>query len=164
MGRLCRHVIAPTLLIVGGRDEDVLELNRRALALLNCPKELVVVPGATHLFEEPGALEQVARLAEQWFLRHLCASRAPDAQRDLSATTRSNRSMVTFPMTLNPCRNGTVKPFRTMLFAADLSKNSTEAFRMACSLATEKKTRLFVLHVEPNIRAKRAGSPSRAGR
>jgi len=64
-------VIAPTLLIVGGRDEDVHELNRRALTLLGCPKELVIVPGATHLFEEPGALEQVARLAEQWFLRHL---------------------------------------------------------------------------------------------
>jgi putative phosphoribosyl transferase len=64
-------VIAPTLLLVGGRDEQVLELNRQALALLRCPKELVVVPGATHLFEEPGALVEVAHLAEQWFLRHL---------------------------------------------------------------------------------------------
>jgi len=64
-------VIAPTLLIVGGRDEDVLELNRRALSLLCCPKELVTIPGATHLFEEPGALENVSRLAVGWFLRHL---------------------------------------------------------------------------------------------
>jgi putative phosphoribosyl transferase len=64
-------VIAPTLLIVGGRDEQVLELNRQALARLRCPKELVVVPGATHLFEEPGTLEEVARLAGQWLLRHL---------------------------------------------------------------------------------------------
>ncbi len=64
-------VIAPTLLIVGGRDEQVLELNCKALALLRCTKELVIVPGATHLFEEPGALEEVARLAGQWFLRHL---------------------------------------------------------------------------------------------
>jgi len=64
-------VAAPTLLLVGGRDEDVLELNRRALALLRCPKELVVIPGATHLFPEPGALEEVARLAARWFLRHL---------------------------------------------------------------------------------------------
>ena len=62
-------VVAPTLLIVGGHDEQILESNRLALALLPCRKRLVVVPGATHLFEEPGTLEQVARLAEQWFLR-----------------------------------------------------------------------------------------------
>ena len=64
-------VVAPTLLIVGELDEDVRELNRRALALLRCPKDLVVIPGATHLFEEPGALEDVARIAERWFLGHL---------------------------------------------------------------------------------------------
>ncbi len=64
-------VVAPTLLLVGGRDEQVLELNRQALAVLRCPRELVVIPGATHLFPEPGALEEVARLAERWFLRHL---------------------------------------------------------------------------------------------
>jgi putative phosphoribosyl transferase len=78
------EVTAPTLLIVGGRDEDVRELNRRALTLLRCPKELVIIPGATHLFEEQGALEQVARLAEQWFLRLLGA--APRARRDPSPT------------------------------------------------------------------------------
>jgi putative phosphoribosyl transferase len=66
-------VTAPTLFIVGGHDEQVLELNRRALALLRCPKQLAVVPGATHLFPEPGALEDVARLAAQWFLQHLGA-------------------------------------------------------------------------------------------
>ena len=65
------RVVAPTLLIVGGQDKEVHELNRQALQMLCCPKDLVVVPGATHLFEEPGALERVARLAEQWFLMHL---------------------------------------------------------------------------------------------
>ena len=63
------RVQAPTLLIVGGRDELVLELNRQALELIPAEKELVVVPGATHLFEEPGALEEVARLAADWFSR-----------------------------------------------------------------------------------------------
>lgn len=60
-------VSAPTLLIVGGDDPVVLDLNRRAQARLRCPNELVVVPGATHLFAEPGALERVAALAAGWF-------------------------------------------------------------------------------------------------
>jgi dienelactone hydrolase len=64
-------VIAPTRLIVGGADEPVLALNEEALARLQCEKELTIVPGATHLFEEPGTLEEVARLARQWFERHL---------------------------------------------------------------------------------------------
>jgi putative phosphoribosyl transferase len=64
-------VKAPTLLIVGGDDPQVLRLNRQALAALSCPKELVVVHGATHLFEEPGTLEEVARLAAAWFREHL---------------------------------------------------------------------------------------------
>lgn len=64
-------VKAPTLLIVGGNDDVVLELNDQALRLLRCPKELVVVPGATHLFEEPGALEKVAHLAREWFQHYL---------------------------------------------------------------------------------------------
>jgi putative phosphoribosyl transferase len=64
-------VAAPTLLLVGGHDEEVLELNRRALARLACPKELIVIPGATHLFPEPGALEEVAALATRWLVRHL---------------------------------------------------------------------------------------------
>ena len=67
-------VRAPTLLIVGGADEVVLELNRRALALLAAPAELRVVPGAGHLFEEPGALEEVAALARDWLARHLAES------------------------------------------------------------------------------------------
>ena len=62
---------APTLLIVGERDEVVLQLNEEACVQLRCKKELAVVPRATHLFEEPGALEEVARLAAAWFLRHL---------------------------------------------------------------------------------------------
>lgn len=65
------QVIAPTLLIVGGHDYPVIEMNQEALALLVCPKKLVIVPGATHLFEEPGTLEQVADLAERWFLKYL---------------------------------------------------------------------------------------------
>src|SRR4051812_38060306 len=64
-------VAAPTLLMVGGRDDVVLELNQKAFARLKGPKELKVVPGATHLFEEPGALDRVSQLAREWFERHL---------------------------------------------------------------------------------------------
>ncbi|NTW41079.1 MAG: phosphoribosyltransferase, partial [Cellulomonadaceae bacterium] len=64
-------VRAPTLLVVGGADTDVLELNRRALALLRCPRHLAVVAGATHLFEEPGALDEAAGLARDWFVDRL---------------------------------------------------------------------------------------------
>jgi alpha-beta hydrolase superfamily lysophospholipase len=64
-------VKAPTLLIVGGADTFVLELNQEAATRLQCPKRLAVVPGATHLFEEPGALDEVARLAADWFSQHL---------------------------------------------------------------------------------------------
>jgi dienelactone hydrolase len=68
-------VRAPTLLIVGGDDELVIDLNRQALQLLgSVHKDLVIVPGATHLFEEPGALDQVIRLATDWFLRHVALS------------------------------------------------------------------------------------------
>jgi putative phosphoribosyl transferase len=66
-------VRAPTLLIVGGRDEQVLELNHAAMALMTAQVHLEVVPEATHLFEEPGALEEVARLAADWFTRYLPA-------------------------------------------------------------------------------------------
>jgi len=65
------QVVAPTLLIVGGDDEVVVDLNREAYALLRCHRQLDIVPGATHLFSEPGVLEEVARLAEEWFLRYL---------------------------------------------------------------------------------------------
>ncbi|MFE3323843.1 phosphoribosyltransferase family protein [Streptomyces sp. NPDC059176] len=64
-------VRAPTLLVVGGRDTTVLDLNRQALTALRCESRLVVVPGATHLFEEPGALDEVAELARDWFTVHL---------------------------------------------------------------------------------------------
>lgn len=65
------RVMAPTLLIVGGNDDDVVVLNRQAYALLRCEKELRIVPAATHLFEEPGALDQVVSLAADWFKHHL---------------------------------------------------------------------------------------------
>jgi putative phosphoribosyl transferase len=73
-GRALGKVLAPTLLIVGGNDRQVLSLNERALDLLRCEKRLVVVPGATHLFEERGALEDVARHAADWFVRHFPAA------------------------------------------------------------------------------------------
>ncbi len=65
------HVQSPTLLIVGGNDDVVIELNRNAYAKLKGKKQLVIIPGATHLFEEPGTLEEVARLAREWFKQYL---------------------------------------------------------------------------------------------
>jgi dienelactone hydrolase len=72
-GDLLSRVQAPTLLIVGGEDRAVIEMNRDAYAQLTCKKKLEIVPGATHLFEEPGALEAVARLAGDWLVEHLAA-------------------------------------------------------------------------------------------
>lgn len=68
------HVVAPTLLIVGSLDTVVLDLNREARTQMRCETSLEVVPGATHLFEEPGTLDQVATLARQWFVRHFQAA------------------------------------------------------------------------------------------
>jgi putative phosphoribosyl transferase len=65
------RVVAPTLLIVGGEDEPVIDMNREAIEQIRAEKKLEVVPGATHLFEEPGKLEEVARLAAGWFARYL---------------------------------------------------------------------------------------------
>lgn len=70
-GGALSRVAAPTLLIVGGHDEEVLALNRLAYEQITAEKQLAVVPGATHLFEEPGTLEEAARLAAEWFARHL---------------------------------------------------------------------------------------------
>jgi pimeloyl-ACP methyl ester carboxylesterase len=70
-GPVLAEVTAPTLLIVGSHDEDVLDLNRRALAAMVCQRELAVVEGAGHLFEEPGALEAVVDLARRWFAARL---------------------------------------------------------------------------------------------
>ena len=70
-GAALTRVQAPTLLIVGEHDDQVIQLNREAFAQLRCEKRLLIVPGATHLFEEPGALDEVARLARDWFQRHL---------------------------------------------------------------------------------------------
>ena len=73
-GGALSSVRSPTLLIVGGDDGPVIGMNREALAKLRCDKKLVIVPGATHLFREPGALEEVARLAADWFKRYLVAT------------------------------------------------------------------------------------------
>ncbi len=75
-GPALSRVQTPTLLIVGGNDAPVIELNREAMAHLRAETRLEIVPGATHLFEEPGALERVAALARDWFLRYLPASGA----------------------------------------------------------------------------------------
>jgi pimeloyl-ACP methyl ester carboxylesterase len=72
-GAALTRVRAATLLIVGENDGQVIELNRAALAELRCEKQLVIVPGATHLFEEPGTLDVVAQLARDWFEQHLIA-------------------------------------------------------------------------------------------
>lgn len=78
-------VRAPTLLIVGGDDVPVIGMNQEALSKMRCPeKKLVIVPGATHLFEEPGTLEEVARLAAEWFAEHL----TPVAQPRMRASAR----------------------------------------------------------------------------
>ena len=70
-------VKAPTLLIVGGNDPVVIDLNRRAMERMTAPLRLEIVPRATHLFEEPGTLEQVARLARDWFVEHLRSAGGP---------------------------------------------------------------------------------------
>ena len=88
-------VRVPTLLVVGGADEPVIPMNRQAMGRLAGHAELAVVPGATHLFEEPGALEEVARLAREWFVRHLrldpcsmsCSTRSPVAGAKASASS-----------------------------------------------------------------------------
>jgi pimeloyl-ACP methyl ester carboxylesterase len=88
-GAALSRVRAPTLLIVGGSDPVVVELNKQAFARLRCEKKLDIVAGATHLFEEPGALEEVARLAREWFLLHL----APPAADVAPARTREPEAL-----------------------------------------------------------------------
>ena len=75
-GPVLASVQAPTLLIVGGSDDVVIKLNREALSQLTCEKKLEIIPGATHLFEEPGTLEEVARLAREWFKQYLAPDRS----------------------------------------------------------------------------------------
>ena len=76
-GEALPRVQAPTLLIVGGNDDVVIELNEQARDQMRCEVKLEIVPGATHLFEEPGALEKVAKLASDWFLLHAAGSAGP---------------------------------------------------------------------------------------
>ncbi|MGZ3676567.1 MAG: dienelactone hydrolase family protein [Ktedonobacterales bacterium] len=84
-GPALSRVQAPTLLIVGSRDEPVIAMNQHALAQLQVEKRLEIVPGATHLFEEPGTLEQVARIARHWFTQYLGASTPGALHRPLHA-------------------------------------------------------------------------------
>jgi len=90
-GSALTRVRAPTLLIVGGNDVQVIALNRTALAQLHCEKQLVIVPGATHLFEEPGALDQVGLLARDWFERHLAREAVPTKEEEKSMAVKLNR-------------------------------------------------------------------------
>lgn len=76
-GAALERVLAPTLLIVGGEDNVVIDLNEQALEQLKCEKALKIIPGATHLFEEPGALEQVASIAADWFSHHFHPAARP---------------------------------------------------------------------------------------
>ena len=85
-GTALPRVQAPTLLIVGGRDEVVIQVNRKAFAQLACHKELKIIPGATHLFEEPGALEEVARQASDWFRRELQATESQQEESNARET------------------------------------------------------------------------------
>ncbi len=80
-GEALPRVAAPTLLIVGGEDQPVISMNRDAMAQMRAEKELEIVPGATHLFEEPGTLEEVARLAVEWFARYLASVPEADSAR-----------------------------------------------------------------------------------
>ncbi len=82
-GDALSHVKAPTLLIVGGKDKTVLDLNKKAASRMNCVHSLYIVPGATHLFEEPGALDVVATAAAEWFVIRMEAP-APHAVRNAS--------------------------------------------------------------------------------
>ena len=81
------EVRAPTLLIVGGKDDSVLQINRQAATRLVAPHWLEVIPGATHLFEEPGALDRVARLAAAWFLESFADPRASAEAAPASSVT-----------------------------------------------------------------------------
>jgi putative phosphoribosyl transferase len=110
-GEALPRVESPTLLIVGGHDEPVLELNREAMARMRAPVELAIVPGATHLFEEPGALDYVSRLAADWFGRHLPARVAcprvipvPEWPQFLATFGRAHRSWLA---TIERTRPGT---------------------------------------------------------
>ena len=76
-GAYLRRVTAPTLLLVGGSDGPVIGMNQEALVQLSCPKKLVIIPGASHLFEEPGTLEEVAKEALRWFQRYLHSGSSP---------------------------------------------------------------------------------------
>ena len=129
------RVRAPTLLIVGGRDETVLELNRQARARLRCESQLVVVPGATHLFEEPGSLETVAALATGWFLDHL----VPPVRR--GAVLRDHWHYLRHP---NCCQPRGVFP-RTIVVPLDGSEFAARAVPVASAIARQGHGRVLLM-------------------
>jgi dienelactone hydrolase len=91
-GDALRRVEAPTLLIVGGHDEPVIELNREAMRQMHAHVELAIVPGATHLFEEPGTLDQVSARAADWFARYLGETSSPHGGRRARVGTGGRRA------------------------------------------------------------------------
>jgi putative phosphoribosyl transferase len=99
------EVRAPTLLIVGGADRVVLDLNQAAAAQLTCPNELVIVPGATHLFEEPGALEQVAELATTWFTTQFSPARHSMPAASEQGVPMATRTQISLGMSEQELRN-----------------------------------------------------------
>lgn len=90
-GMALTRVTSPTLLIVGGNDEIVEDLNREALERLCCRKEIVIIPGATHLFDEPGTLEQVSVLAAEWFTHHFSPKALSARESDSQSQSQSSR-------------------------------------------------------------------------
>ncbi len=84
------YVKAPTLLIAGGDDEPVIKVNQETYEQLRCEKEMVLIPGATHLFEEPGALEEVARLAAEWFKRHIASCETGESRTEATLKAESS--------------------------------------------------------------------------
>jgi putative phosphoribosyl transferase len=91
-GAALSHVRAPTLLIVGGEDDMVIGLNREAITQMRCQVSIELIPGATHLFEEPGALGQVARLASEWFVHYLSSARLSGASDFCERSSSRDRS------------------------------------------------------------------------
>jgi putative phosphoribosyl transferase len=136
------RVEAPTLLIVGGRDEEVIEMNRTAMQEMRAPVRLEIVPGATHLFPEPGALDRVARLAADWFSRHLASPGAaasivpvqqwPSFLEEFSRRHRGWLATVTsFPAGRAPQAVATTRPLESIQPIGEAGRTSAFEIRFA---------------------------------